>query len=244
MIAIIAAMKDEVKDILSKLELDEVVHIKPSIIYHGKYKGHEIALMVSGIGYEAMHKATVYLLDNFNPSVCLHIGYAGGTDPLLQVGDLIIASELREKDKDKIFVTDDLLKKKAVEICIRENLRYKEGVVVTVAEPLNTPHEKAFLGTQYESLAIDMESSAFAEVATFHKIPFVVARAIFDPLDMPLPALSDTITTDGDINKFELARHVYHNPKDLLNLPKFAYCANKAREVMTKFIDFWLDGTH
>lgn len=241
MIAIIAALKDEVRDILAKMEEDEVVHLRPSTIYRGKYRGREIVLAISAVGSRAIRTATEFVIKHFNPEICLHVGYAGGTDPSLQAGDLIIANQILEKETEKSFTTDEILRKKATALCEQHGLRCREGNVVTVLEPLATPHEKAFVGTQFDALSVDMESSGLAECASAAGVPFVVARAIFDPLDMPLPDIPAEVIEEGNFHIWPMAKHMIHKPKDILNLPKFSYCANRARETLKSFIDAWLE---
>lgn len=241
MIAIIAALKDEVRDILARLEEDEVVHIRPSTIYRGKYRGREIVLAVSAVGNNAIRTATDFVLKHFKPELCLHIGYAGGADPSLQAGDLIIADNVIEKDSERSFLTDEQLRKKAITLCEQHGIRCREGNVVTVLEALATPHEKAFIGTQFEALSVDMESSGLADCASAAGVPFVVARAIFDPLDMPLPDIPAEVIEEGGFHIWPMAKHMAHKPKEILNLPKFSYCANRARETLKQFVDAWLE---
>ena len=108
-------------------------------------------------------------------------------------------------------------------------------------EVVSTPHEKAFVGTEHEVMALDMESSVFMERCQKRGVPCIVVRAILDPLDTVLPDMSDVLGENGKISAGQIASHFAHKPKDILSLPKIEYCAIKARESITSFVDAWIN---
>ena len=57
-------------------------------------------LTLSGIGKVAAAVATTLLLERFSPDCVINTGSAGGFDPALNVGDLVISSEVRHHDVD------------------------------------------------------------------------------------------------------------------------------------------------
>jgi len=64
------------------------------------------------------------------------------------------------------------------------------GPMVTVESLVSDPKAKAQVGAQYGAIAIDLETVAVAETSQLNKVPWVVVRAILDPMEVTLPILS------------------------------------------------------
>jgi nucleoside phosphorylase len=186
-----------------------------------------------------MKHATDYCIANFDPSVCINVGYAGGTTPHMSAGDIIIATSVVDEETKKIFTANDELADNVGNICNQKGLKAMRGGLVTVDRVISTPHEKAFIGTEHDALAIDMESSAFMESCLAAKKPSIVVRSILDPLDVTLPDMGDVIDPDGKMSVAKVAGHLAHHPKDALSLHKIEYCAIKAREAIAEFVEAW-----
>lgn len=236
MLTILAALNDEVKLIRAEMEIDKVIHIKPLTISTGKYEDHRITLIKTGVGREAMRNAITYCVENQKPALLVNIGYAGGLDPHLHAGDIVIADSLVDEPTEKSWKPDDGLVKRSASIAESCDIRHRVGRIVTVEKSINTPHQKAFIGTRFEAIACDMESAIFAEVAIGAGIPFIVARSILDPLDTVLPEIPKEAVPDGETCIGPLLSHFKTRPKDLLMLPRYSYLANLARISMTNFI--------
>ncbi len=238
-VAIFAAMDEEVRIVRSKMTVDEQIHLKPSLIIRGQLGNRQIFLIRSGIGKKAMQNVVDYFLANFKASSCLNVGYAGGTTPHMSAGDLIIATTVIDQDSGSAFNSDGALADSAATICRQKELKAMRGGLVTVGKVVSSPHEKAFIGTEYDAIALDMESSAFMERCIANKMPAIVVRAILDPLDTHLPDMDDVIGADGKLSAGKLAHHIMHHPKDTLSLHKIEYCAIKAREAIAEFVEAW-----
>ena len=240
MLTILGALKDEIKLIKSEMEVDKAIHIRPFSFFVGKYEGKEICLVQTGVGKGAIATAMDYTLEHLNPTLFINIGYAGGLDPTLGVGDLIIATTvINERDETHFDIEKEWIEK-AKKVAGKAELKHQTGKLVTVKKSVDDPHQKAFLGTRFEAAAVDMESSAMAKKATEHKIPFMVVRSILDPLDMELPSIPEEAVVGGDIQVGRLLNHMKKSPKDLFKLPKFSYIASQARMAMTNFVKEWV----
>jgi hypothetical protein len=86
-----------------------------------------------------------------------------------------------------------------------------------------------------------MESSELAAACDQAKIPFVVVRAVLDPLDYFIPDLADAIDDDGSTDGFALAEHLMRRPADFLKLPKLQYLASQARTSIAAFVSAWIE---
>jgi adenosylhomocysteine nucleosidase len=120
-------------------------------------------------------------------------------------------------------------------------MRSNSGDLVTVEKVTASPHDKAYLATQHSSIGIDMESSELAAACDEAEIPFVVVRAVLDPLDYHVPDIADAMDDDGSTDALALAEHLIKKPADFLKLPKLQYLASQARASITAFINAWME---
>lgn len=238
-IAIVAALDDEIRLMKSRIDVDSRVHIRPALFIMGKLDGRQILLGRSGVGFGRMQRAARYLAENYRPQLCLHVGYCGGCDPRYAPGDLIIASSVLNERDGRIADASDALVKQAEDICRRRELRFGTGRIVTVEKAARTPHEKAFIGTHHGAAAIDMESFAFMEMMSQVHLPHLVVRAVVDSLDVSLPVFGAAMASDGSISSVGLAENMIMHPKNILDIPKIACCANQARQAISTFVESW-----
>ena len=240
-IAVIAALDDEIKNILSEVAIDSRQHKRPAVFTKGIYQRKPILLVRSGIGRNAMERAIARCLDEYKPELCLHIGYCGGADPKLHAGDLIIADRVIDSVDGACFDADPDLVLKAESVCKKAELRCGVAGLVTVNEVISGPHEKAFLGTQHEVGGVDMESAVLVRACAKRGTPVLVVRAVLDPLDFTFPKLGDVVDESGAADPLALVGHLIKKPGDIVKLPKVQYLATQAKIAMKNFIDAWLD---
>ena len=99
-IAIIGAMAQEVEILLSYMAEPKITEIAGCKIYEGKINNTNIALLQSGIGKTAAAIGTTLLIQLTKPDVVINTGSAGGLDRNLNVGDIVISSDVRHHDVD------------------------------------------------------------------------------------------------------------------------------------------------
>jgi len=99
-IGIIGAMDEEVIILKAKLKNIKTTIIAGCEFYQGELNGKEVILTKSGIGKVAASVATTLLLERFSPDTIINTGSAGGYDNNLNVGDLVISTEVRFHDVD------------------------------------------------------------------------------------------------------------------------------------------------
>ena len=240
MIAIVAALEDELKSIREELTIDEHAVKHSASFVRGHLHQQPVLLLQTGVGQEAMLRAMTWCLETFTPNHVLHVGFSGAADPTLCVGDLVVARGVIDAVSGMERRSDAQLFDRALTLCSHNRWRWHEGNVLTVHELISDPHEKAFVGTKHGASAIDMESAALAQACDLHHVPFLLVRAILDPLDMHLPLFGDTIDETGAVHAPLLTAHLLRNPRHLLELPKLAYAASKAREAIAQFINEWV----
>lgn len=99
-IGIIGAMAQEV-EILRNLMVDpKTTELTNCKIYEGNINNTCIALLQSGIGKVSAAMGTTLLIQLTQPDIIINTGSAGGLNPTLNVGDILISTEVRHHDVD------------------------------------------------------------------------------------------------------------------------------------------------
>jgi hopanoid-associated phosphorylase len=142
----------------------------------------------------------------------LSFGLAGGLDPRLAPGTLIVAEAIVGPSRGHV-ATDPPWRRRAVAALKGEAV---VGMIAARDRPCVTVADKAALFAATRALAVDMESRAIADVAAAHGLPFLAIRAIADPATRRVPdsALA-AAGADGSLHLGPLLRSVFGAPKDL-----------------------------
>jgi hopanoid-associated phosphorylase len=170
------------------------------------------------------------LLTVFDPTTIrgvISFGVAGGLDPTLRSGDVVVATEVMAGDARwlaGLSLNDNLVSGIALgrRRVVRGGLAGVEEVVVARAR-------KAALRSHTGAAAVDMESHIAAAYATEAGLPFAAVRVISDPADRSLPALAQSaIKPNGDIDLRSILRGVVRNPRTLSALVSMGIDFNRA----------------
>ncbi|WP_108651938.1 5'-methylthioadenosine/S-adenosylhomocysteine nucleosidase [Dongshaea marina] len=196
-IGIIGAMDQEVELLKQQMQLQDTFSIAGCEFYHGTLDGVEVILTRSGIGKVAASIATTLLAEKYAPDYVINTGSAGGFDPELNVGDIVISSELRHHDVDLTGFGYEMgqcarmpaaypADAKLVSIahsCIDAmgDVQTKEGLICTGDQFMCDPERIAAARGHFpDMLAVEMEGAAIAQVCYQFGIPFVVIRSLSD----------------------------------------------------------------
>jgi adenosylhomocysteine nucleosidase len=196
-IAIIGAMEEEVTLLRDRIEDRTVEVIAGCEFTAGRMDGIDVVLLRSGIGKVNAAMSTSILLEKYNPDYVINTGSAGGYDPNLNVGDLVISSEVRHHDVDvtvfgyeygqvpqlpAAFLADKELIKVAEEGAKEiSDIQTVQGLIATGDAFMNDPVRVDYIRDKFTDLkAVEMEAAAIAQVAYQFGIPFVVIRSLSD----------------------------------------------------------------
>ncbi len=198
-IAIMGAMPEEIEPLLSKVKNIKKTEYASNIYYEAEYKGKEVVIAYSKIGKVFASLTATILIEKFGCKSLLFSGVAGGIDPDLDIGDLIIADGLCQHDLDITafghpfgFVpegevcipTDPYFRKVAKEIAKSQNLPLKEGIIATGDQFVANVERKNWISKTFDAHALEMEGASVAVVCNALDIPFFILRAISDSADM------------------------------------------------------------
>lgn len=196
-IGIIGAMEQEVAILREQLNDCVTTTIGGCEFYQGSLAGHDVILTRSGIGKVAASIATVLLLDRFAPDAVINTGSAGGFDPTLRVGDVVISHEVRHHDvnvtafgyepgqlpqQPAAFESDKALIAVAEKVMPQfPDLQSRIGLICTGDQFMCEPAHIAKVRETFPTMmAAEMEAAAIAQVCHQFKIPFVVIRSLSD----------------------------------------------------------------
>lgn len=100
MLAIISAMPEEMQSLLDNLEVIGTLKKGKRVYYQGLLFDTEVLIVFSRWGKVAAAATVTQLINSFDISKVIFSGVAGGLDARLNIGDIIIGTELIQHDMD------------------------------------------------------------------------------------------------------------------------------------------------
>jgi hopanoid-associated phosphorylase len=184
------------------------------------------------------------LLTVFDPSTIrgvISFGVAGGLDPSLKSGDVVVATEVMAGDARwmaGLALNDELIASVA-----RGRRRIVRGGLAGVEQVVAERSVKAALRSETGAAAVDMESHIAADYASKAGLPFAALRVISDPASRGLPALaSAAIKPNGDIDLRRVLGGLVRNPMSLRALVSTGIDFNRALRSLRGCRGFLLGG--
>lgn len=196
-IGIIGAMAQEVAQLAAQLEGRRTRHHVGCTFHLGRLHGVEVVILQSGIGKVNAAVGTTLLLDVYQPEAIINTGSAGGFGEGLEIGDVVVSSEVRHHDVDAVvfgyehgqvpnmpaaYLPDERLVKVARE-CVESlgEVNVVEGLIATGDVFMACPELVATTRSRFPTmLAAEMEAAAIAQTCHLYGCPFVVIRALSD----------------------------------------------------------------
>jgi adenosylhomocysteine nucleosidase len=99
-IGIMGAMPEEISGIIEQLETSRVSRISGRDYFEGTWRGVEVVVVFSRWGKVAASVTATILLQHFGVNGIFFIGVAGAADPTLNLGDIVVATDLLQHDMD------------------------------------------------------------------------------------------------------------------------------------------------
>jgi adenosylhomocysteine nucleosidase len=184
------------------------------------------------------------LLTVFDPSTIrgvISFGIAGGLDPSLKSGDVVVATEVMSGDAR--WLAGLALNEELIASVASGRRRVVRGGLAGVEEVIIAQAGKAALRSETGAAAVDMESHIAAAYAAEAGLPFAALRVISDPATRALPALAKSaIKPNGDIDLRKVLSGVARNPGTLRALVSTGIDFNRALRSLRGCRSFLLGG--
>ncbi len=125
-------------------------------------------------------------------------GMAGGLDPALRPGDLILPETIIAPDGTRLAADSGW--RHELTAALDGRMAFRADPVAGSDGFVATPEAKRTLAENTGAVAVDMESHAVARVAAERNIPFLAVRAVADPARRALPwAALGAVRADGSL---------------------------------------------
>ena len=198
-IGIIVAMQEELEEIKEYVKDINETEIKHITFIEGKIEEKNIVLVQCGIGKVNAAMVTQALIDSYNIEYIVNIGVAGALNPMLNIGDVVIADKLIQHDFDitafghsKGYITGvgnyietdktlrNQIKKLITKIDATNEYKIKFGTIASGDIFCTDITMKEKIYTKFNADCVEMEGAAIAQVCYLNEIPFIVMRSISD----------------------------------------------------------------
>ncbi|MEI9897752.1 MAG: hypothetical protein WDN28_28825 [Chthoniobacter sp.] len=185
-----------------------------------------------GVGPVAAAERIGRVLAKEKPRLLICAGFAGGLDPHLATGDLVVAENLS---------TPDVLTRARATTQGRPQCAF--GSILSRATPAESVADKAALFRETGALAVDMESAAVAAACRAAAVPLLVVRTISDPAGAPLPVpFADWFDLAGQRPRvFGLLKYLALHPTRIGPFAHFVRGLGPARQSLAEFLIEFLD---
>jgi adenosylhomocysteine nucleosidase len=205
---ILCATVEEIAALKARLDVDvQPERHGPTRVWRGRFAGEPLVLAQAGIGKVNAAAAATLLLGVFGASQLIFCGVAGGLDPELPVGSVLLGDRLAIHDYGVMAggrltstasgvvplgapeleslspvpaEVRDILERLADILRTQVAAPVRLGGIVTADYFLNCAETRANLFDRFAAQAIDMESGAVNQVAEAWGAPLYVIRTLSD----------------------------------------------------------------
>jgi adenosylhomocysteine nucleosidase len=172
-------------------------------------------LAVSGVGIGAA-TAAARALAAAPVSALMTFGLAGGLDPALKAGTVVLPTQVISRDGARFATCRSWQARLAAAV----GTPYKAvgGILLSSPLAIETPADKAIAFRDSGAVAVDMESVAVAEIAAAHQLPFIALRVIVDTASDVLPPAVIAASRTGRVKIGRLLEGILTAPGEIAAL--------------------------
>lgn len=157
----------------------------------------------------------------------ISFGVAGGLDPALHPGDIVIATEIVATGSR--WTTTDFFTADMVDLVTGNGRRIVRGILAGAEEVVLNPTDKAALRANTNAIGVDMESHIAAAYAASAGLPFTAVRVISDPASRALPEIAaNALKPNGDIDIWKVLKGIARKPSAIPDLMRTSRDFNQA----------------
>lgn len=198
-IAIVAAMEEEVQILREKMTERRVENHFGMDFYLGQLAGREVVLLKSGIGKVAAATSTTLLLSRYEINAVINTGSAGGLNPSLNIGDILVSTDVTYHDANVTvfgyqqgqmpncpvtFPASKDYQQLAMESIFEHQIKGISGLICSGDTFVKGDKQLHYIRKNFpQAIAVEMEAAAIGHVCWLLGVPFVVVRAVSDVAD-------------------------------------------------------------
>ncbi len=153
-------------------------------------------MALSGIGGRAASVAANALIEA-GVGALMTFGMAGGLDPSLEAGRVLLPAEVIARDGTRL-PTARAWRERLI-AALSPHCAVLDGSVLSSDSSIDSPRAKAELFRETGAVAVDMESVAVARIAADHRLPFLCVRVIVDTAADALPRAVVAASREGSV---------------------------------------------
>lgn len=225
MLAIAFALPDESRSFVKNLRHSGQTGPPEAQVVLGNLGTEEILVLHTGMGPERARERLAMYLNALPITRVISAGYAGGLDPALQPGNIVIGEN---------YSTPEW-----VEQVVRlHGRRVRAGRLKTSAAVLETVADKAAFAEETGAIAVDMETASLWALCHEKKIPMLSVRAISDTADEEL-AVPFSVCFDAEKERPRpgaLVSFLLRHPSRLKPFLGFVNQMGKVREALAQVL--------
>lgn len=202
-----SAMDIELEMIKENMTVERIDTIAQRIFYKGTFKKIPCVCVMAGIGKVNAALTAEILIMEYDIDALIFTGVAGGINPELGIGDIVISQSVVHHDyahlgPEKLtpydtvgYQADSLLM--AVAMRAAQDARFDEvplkicketghlprivlGKIITGDQFIASEEKRQWLERTFSADCVEMEGAAVAQVCAINAIPFVIIRCLSD----------------------------------------------------------------
>jgi adenosylhomocysteine nucleosidase len=176
---------------------------------------------VSGIGCAAAELAARRLIDA-GATALMSFGLAGGLDPRLRAGSIILPIEVISRDGVR-FVTSTGWRERLSAALSTQQRQVTAGALLCSATAIDAVADKTAAFRDTGAVAVDMESSGVAAAAAAHDLPFIAVRVVIDTAADAVPRAVVAASRAGQLKIWRLIGGLAQAPSELAGMIRLAW---------------------
>ncbi len=180
-VGVVVALNIEAGCFSDRLSVKTTVRGNGFEVIQGFLGKRPIALMLCGVGAEAAERGTAALLAGHHPRWVISAGFAGGLQPQLKRGDLVLATQVQNAAGKQLAIDF------RGSLPAPQGLAIHQGKLLTSDRILASAAEKQATGQSTGALAVEMETLAVAQVCAAAGQRFLSLRVISDAMEEEVP---------------------------------------------------------
>lgn len=197
---VVAAMQEEAEPFFEGIGATNAVSVEVPFgeAWHVNFDERDVVVLRSGVGLVNTAVAATHALTAFKPQVLLSAGSAGGLANGLFIGDVIVGTSYSYASADAqafgyelgqipgmplAYEADEALLQAALaakHTANQTSLTIRAGKILSSDVFVDARNADRIRADFPGALAADMESTALAQVAYLHGVPFLAVRGISD----------------------------------------------------------------